>query len=92
MKFDIKKINYLESFYLLWEIRENYHGSVALNVSNMIKMFNTTNRTSRFPTRDYSDIIGIRLRELIRMIPKHLVEICFIVIYVQHFLFKTSLR
>ena len=51
-------------------MRENSHGSVALNVSNTIKMFNTTNRTSRFPTRDYSDIIGIHLRKFTRIIQK----------------------
>ena len=51
-------------------MRENSHGSVALNVSNTIKMFNTTNRTSRFHTRDYSDIIGIHLRKFAHIIQK----------------------
>ena len=51
-------------------MRENSYESVALNVSNTIKMFNTTNRTSRFPTRDYSDIIGIHLWKFTRIIQK----------------------
>ena len=65
----------MKSFYLLFFIRriiqENYRGFVALNKSNTIKMFNTTNRTSRFPTRDYSDTVEIHPRKFIRIIRKH---------------------
>ena len=57
------KINYLEDFYSLTNlvlffcgtIHENSYRSVALNTLNTIKMFNTTNHISRFPTEDYSD-------------------------------------
>ena len=59
-------------------MRENSHRSVALNVSNTIKMFNTTNRTSRFPTRDYGDIVGIHLRKFTHIIQKTISKIYFI--------------
>ena len=83
-------MNYLENFHSLWETPESFHRSVALNISNTIKIFNTTNRTSRYTTGDYSDTVGIHLRKFTRKIQKPL-EIRFIVIYFQHFSFKTSL-
>ena len=69
-----------------------FYRSVALNILNTIKTFNTTNRTSRFPTGDYSDTVGIHLRKFTRIIPKALLEIRLIVVQFQHSYFKTSLR
>ena len=54
--------------------------SVALNIMNTIKMFNTTNRTSRFPTRDYCDTIGIYLRKFTRIIQNIIRNLLFIII------------
>ena len=70
----IFKINYFANIYLffynffLWTIRANYRGSIALNTSNTIKIFNTINRTSRFPTRDYCDVVEIHRRKFTRII------------------------
>ena len=71
------KTNLLVSFHSLQKIRESFHRSIALNILNTIKMFNTTNRTSRFPTRDYNDTIGIYLRKFIRII-QIVIEILFL--------------
>ena len=70
----------------------NFYRSVALNILNTTKTFNTTNRTSRFPTRDYSDTIGIYLWKFTDGIPKALLEIRLIVVRFQHFLFKKPLK
>ena len=52
----------------MWKIRENYYRSIALNTLNTIKMFITINRTSRFPTRDDVDRVGIHLQKSTRII------------------------
>ena len=56
-------IPFLSFIIFLWKIRVNYCESIALNTSNMIKIFNTINRTSRFPTKDYCNIVGIHRRK-----------------------------
>ena len=62
----------MKSFYSLFFIRriihENSRGSVILNISNTIKMFNTTHHISRFLTRNYNDTVGIHHRKFTRKI------------------------
>ena len=61
---------FIHSFiiFFLFFSRANYCGSIALNTFNMIKMFNTINRTSRFPTEYYYDTVGIYLRKFTHII------------------------
>ena len=70
LKFDILKLITLKVFYSLWEVREDSHRSVTLNILNTIKTFNTTNHVSRFPTGGYSDTVGIHLRKFTRIFRK----------------------
>ena len=70
--------------FLCGKTRENFYRSVALNIFEYYQMFNTTNRASKFPIGDYSDIVGIRLRKFTRIISKALLEIRLIVVHFQH--------
>ena len=57
----------------------------------MIKMFNTTNRTSRFSARDYCDIVEIYLQKFTRII-QNIISILFLLLKKIGFILEKIIR